>query len=243
MKNMLWIYADSSQLYATGFQDPASNWMIGIIDLHDNIMFYLIVIWTLVCWILISSLFNNDHLKYLSHGNLIEVIWTITPAIILWMIGLPSLKLLYMMDEILDAEITVKAIGFQWGWTYNYGDYSKDNEGITFDSFMIAENDLEDGELRQLTVDNYLVLPINTSIRLIITSNDVIHSFAVPSLGIKADALPGRLNSTGFVINRETTLYGQCSELCGILHSAMPIGIKAVNLPQYIEFIKMKLDE
>ena len=183
------------------------------------------------------------HLKYLSHGNLIEVIWTISPAMILWLIGLPSLKLLYMMDEILDAEITIKAIGFQWGWTYNYGDYTDSDEGLTFDSFMIAENDLEFGELRQLTVDNYLVLPINTSIRLIITSNDVIHSFALPSLGIKCDALPGRLNSVGFIINRPSILFGQCSELCGVLHSAMPIGIKAVNLPQYLEFLATNLAE
>jgi len=239
------IYADYGQNGALGFQDPASNWMIGIIDLHDNIMFYLIIIFLLVTWMFISILIapkGTNHYKYLSHGNLIEVIWTISPAIILWMIGLPSLKLLYMMDEILDAEITIKAIGFQWGWTYNYGDYSNDDEGITFDSFMIGEEDLEDGDFRRLAVDNYLVLPINTSIRLIITSNDVIHSFAIPSLGIKCDALPGRLNSVGFVINRPTILFGQCSELCGVLHSAMPIGIKAVNLPQYLEFINSELE-
>ena len=237
------IRADYGANYALGFQDPASNWMIGIIELHDNIMYYLIIIFQIVTWILITTLFNKNHLKYLSHGNLIEVIWTISPAIILWLIGLPSLKLLYMMDEILDAEITIKAIGFQWGWTYSYGDYTENDEGITFDSFMIAENDLELGELRQLTVDNYLILPINTSIRLIITSNDVIHSFAIPSLGIKCDALPGRLNSVGFIINRPSIIFGQCSELCGVLHSAMPIGIKAVNLPQYLEFIKLELNE
>lgn len=220
----MYIYSDSTQPYACGFQDPASNWMIGIIDLHDSIIFYLIILAVLVTWMFIGALTNPDHLRYLSHGNLIEIIWTISPAIILWLIGLPSLKLLYMMDEILDAEVTVKAIGFQWGWTYSYGDYDTNNDGITFDSFMVAEEDLEEGDFRRLTVDNYLVLPINTSIRMIITSNDVIHSFAVPSLGVKCDALPGRLNSVGFVINRPTTLYGQCSELCGILHSAMPIG-------------------
>ena len=156
------------------------------------------------------------------------------------MIGIPSLKLLYMMDEILEAEVTIKAIGFQWGWTYSYGDYEKE---ITFDSFLIGENDLELGDLRQLTVDNYLVLPINTSIRLIVTSNDVIHSFALPSLGLKCDALPGRLNSTGFIITRPAVFYGQCSELCGILHSGMPIGIKAVNLDQYLQFIKAEVSQ
>lgn len=148
-----------------------------------------------------------------------------------------------MMDEILDAEVTIKAIGFQWGWTYSYGDYANDNEGSTFDSFLVGEIDQEEGDLRQQAVDNYQVLPINTSIRVIVTSNDVIHSFAVPSLGVKCDALPGRLNSLGFVINRESTLFGQCSELCGILHSAMPIGIKAVSLPQYLLFIKNLISE
>ena len=239
----MYIYSDSTQPYACGFQDPASNWMIGIIDLHDSIIFYLIILAVLVTWMFIGALTNPDHLRYLSHGNLIEIIWTISPAIILWLIGLPSLKLLYMMDEILDAEVTVKAIGFQWGWTYSYGDYDTNNDGITFDSFMVAEEDLEEGDFRRLTVDNYLVLPINTSIRMIITSNDVIHSFAVPSLGVKCDALPGRLNSVGFVINRPTTLYGQCSELCGILHSAMPIGQKAVNIPSYIQYIKVQSEE
>jgi cytochrome c oxidase subunit 2 len=145
-----------------------------------------------------------------------------------------------MMDEILEAEVTVKAIGFQWGWTYSYGDYAKE---ITFDSFLIAEEDLEDGHLRRLDVDNYLVLPINTSLRVIITSQDVIHSFAVPALGVKCDALPGRLNSTGFVINRPTVLFGQCSELCGVLHSAMPIGIKAVNIPSYIQWLDGELKD
>lgn len=164
------------------------------------------------------------------------------------MIGIPSLKLLYMMDEILQPEVTVKAIGFQWGWSYNYGDYNNEttdnNDGISFDSFMVPEDDLLSGDFRRLAVDNYLVLPIHTSIRLIVTSNDVIHSFAVPSLGVKCDALPGRLNSTGFIINRPTILFGQCSELCGVLHSAMPIGIKAVEIPSYLEFIKTrKLEE
>lgn len=241
----MFLYSDSSQSYAIGFQDPASNYMIAMIDLHDQIMFYLIIIFTLVSWTLISAfkMRSSDHLRYLSHGNFIEVLWTITPAIILWMIGLPSLKLLYMMDEILDPEITVKAIAAQWYWQYSYGDYNATNEGITIDSFMIAEDDLEEGDFRRLTVDNMLVLPINTSIRVIVSSFDVIHAFAVPSLGVKVDATPGRLNSVGFVINRPTTLYGQCSELCGVLHSAMPIAIKAVSLPSYLQFLQTNLAE
>jgi heme/copper-type cytochrome/quinol oxidase subunit 2 len=123
MLNLFITYADSPINFSYGFQDPATQWMLGIVDLHDNIVFYLIIILTVVLWFLISALYNPDHLANLHHGNLIEVIWTITPAMILWVIGLPSLKLLYMMDEILDAELTVKAIANQWYWSYEYTDY------------------------------------------------------------------------------------------------------------------------
>jgi heme/copper-type cytochrome/quinol oxidase subunit 2 len=139
------------------------------------------------------------------------------------------------MDEILDAEITVKAIGNQWYWSYEYTDYT--DVDINYDSFLVNEDDLELGDLRLLTVDNYLVLPVNTSIRLLVTSNDVIHSFALPSLAIKCDAIPGRLNAAGLIFTRPSTFYGQCSELCGILHGFMPIGIHAVNLNSYINFL------
>lgn len=233
------IYADYAERWSFGFQDPASEWMYGIIELHDNIIYYLIIVQTVVLWFLISGMLNsNDHLKYLHHGNFMELIWTITPALILWAIGIPSLILLYLMDEILDAEITIKAIGNQWYWSYEYSDYI-DSQGdhINFDSFLINDEDLELGDLRLLTVDNYLVLPVNTSIRLLVTSNDVIHSFALPSLAIKCDAIPGRLNSTGLIFTRPSTYYGQCSELCGILHGFMPIGIHAVNLSSYTNFI------
>lgn len=231
---------DSSIEYQIGFQDPGTDWMYAIIDLHDNIVFYLIILSVLILWFLTSSVYNKDRLLYLSHGDLIEVIWTITPALLLWIIGIPSLKLLYMMDEILDSEITIKITGYQWYWQYQYSDYESD---ITFDSFMIQENDLSLGDLRQLTVDNHLVLPIYTNIRLLITANDVIHSFAIPSLALKLDAIPGRLNSVGLIINRISYFYGQCSELCGPLHGAMPILIQSVNLPQYLNFLNSQLTE
>jgi cytochrome c oxidase subunit 2 len=236
---MFTIYADAPTNFSYGFQDPASNWMLGITHLHDTVIFYLIILCVVVLWISISLLFNTDYLPNLAHGNLIELVWTITPSMILWVIGIPSLKLLYMMDEILDSEVTVKAIASQWFWTYQYSDYvTEENETISIDSFMLAPEDLNIGDFRQLAVDNYLVLPINTSIRVLCTSNDVIHSFAVPSIGIKADCLPGRLNSLGFIINRESVYYGGCSELCGSLHHAMPIGIKAVPLSSYLSFIQ-----
>ncbi|KAJ3084750.1 hypothetical protein HDU99_004896 [Rhizoclosmatium hyalinum] len=141
--------------------------------------------------------------------------------------------------EVLDAEITVKAIGSQWYWSYEYTDYVESNGStIAFDSFMIDEASLEMGDQRQLTVDNALVLPVNTSIRILVSSNDVIHSFAIPSLALKADCLPGRLNSLGLIINRPGVFYGQCSELCGANHGFMPISLKAVTIPSYINFLE-----
>jgi cytochrome c oxidase subunit 2 len=149
------------------------------------------------------------------------------------------------MDEIFEPKLTIKAIGAQWYWIYEYSDFTsmENPDSIAFESFLIPESDLEFGDHRQLAVDNYLVLPIHTTIRLITTSIDVIHSFAVPSLGVKIDAMPGRLNTTGIFITRPSTYFGQCSELCGALHSAMPIGIKAVNLPDFISFIDSQLNE
>lgn len=232
---------DYSLPYGIGFQDPANDAMLALIDLHDNIIFYLIILFVLIIWLYISALNNRkDHLAYLEHGNLIEVIWTITPAVVLWAIGIPSLKLLYMMDEIIDPELTVKAIGSQWFWSYEYSDYSNN---IAFDSYLIGSDELTEGQFRQLDVDLPLVLPINTSIRLLVSSNDVIHSYAIPSLAIKCDALPGRINSIGLTISRPSIFYGQCSELCGVMHAFMPCVIKAVNLPEFINFVRTSLDE
>lgn len=219
-----------------GFQDPATKTLEGVFDQNDRIMFYLIILLVLVLWFLLSSLLNKNYVN-IAHGNLIELIWTLTPAAILWGIGLPSIKLLYMMDEILDSELTVKAIGNQWYWNYEL----TDNDQVLIESYMVDDSSLETGDLRLLTVDNELVLPVNTSIRLLVTSNDVIHSFAVPSLGLKSDAIPGRQNATGFIINRTSNYYGQCSELCGVLHGFMPIAIHAVTLPEYLNFIKDNL--
>lgn len=239
IKKMFVIHADTPTNFAYSFQDPASLWKEEIITLHDTVIFFLIILTSVVLWLFKSVLNNKDYLANLAHGNLIELIWTITPSKIQWVIGLPSLKLQYKKDEILDSEVTVKAIASQWFWSYEYSDYiTESNETITFDSFKVADSDLALGELRSLTVDEYLVLPINTSIRVLVTSNDVIHSFAVPSLGIKADCLPGRLNSQGFVITRPSFYYGGCSELCGSLHHAKPIGVKGVSLSSYLSFIK-----
>ncbi len=140
-----------------GFQDPASNWMYAIIDLYDQVSFFLIILLFVVSWLLVRGLTNKDYLANLSHGNVLELVWTISPAAILWAIGLPSLNLLYMMDEIIDAEITVKAIANQWYWTYSIAGGTDGSKVIEFDSFLVAADGLELGDQRQLTVDNYLV--------------------------------------------------------------------------------------
>jgi cytochrome c oxidase subunit 2 len=217
------------------FQDPGTSNLISVFVLYDQIMFWLIVIFIIVSWLFISSFAGSSVFPAsFSHGNLVEFFWTISPAFILWAIGLPSLRLLYILDEIVDPEITVKVIGNQWFWSYEYSDY---DQAIQFDSYWMDDSSLNSGDLRLLTTDNSLVLPIYTSIRLLITSNDVIHSFAVPSLGLKTDAIPGRLNAAGLIIQREASYYGQCSELCGILHGFMPISIAGVQPSSYLAFL------
>jgi cytochrome c oxidase subunit II len=218
--------------------------MEGLIELHDIIMYYLVIILFSVSWILFSIIYNYiekkspiSH-KYLNHGTLIELIWTITPAIILILIAFPSFKLLYLMDDISDPSMSVLGEGHQWYWSYQYTDFTDSNEdSIEFDSYIVPESDLEEGTLRMLEVDNRIILPEETHIRLILTSGDVIHSFACPSLGIKCDAYPGRLNQISAYINREGVFYGQCSEICGLLHSSMPIVIESVSITKFVEWL------
>ena len=236
--------------YGLGFQDAATVNAVGLHILHDTIMFYLIVIFIVVSYIGIRFLIyfstkntNNGIItrslidRHSIHGQILELCWTITPAIILVMIALPSFRLLYLADEILDPTISVKAIGRQWYWTYEYTDYVSDLEPIVFDSYLIPDNDLDNGALRLLEVDSPLVLPIDTHIRLLTTSSDVIHSLGVPSLGLKADCIPGRLNQVSLYINRSSRFYGQCSELCGVNHAMMPIVVEATSTDNYIEWL------
>lgn len=241
---MVVIKCDASRPWQIGFQDSATPIMEGIIELHDRIMWYLIIILVVVSYILIRTIMifkkNKISNKYSNHGTMIEIIWTIIPSLILISISLPSFRLLYLMDETTDASVTVKVIGKQWYWTYELADIE---ETVTFDSYMKPTEDLELGELRLLEVDNELVLPISTNIRILVTGADVIHSFAVPSLGIKVDAVPSRLNQISTYIKREGTYYGQCSELCGVQHGFMPIVIKAVGIKENIEWIKEKINE
>jgi cytochrome c oxidase subunit 2 len=232
---------DYAQPWQLLFQDPATPIMEGIINLHHDIMFVLIIIAVLVAWLLLRCIIlfkNNPNPENFSHGETIEIIWTITPSLILMLIGVPSFTLLYSMDEVIDPSITIKAIGSQWFWSYEYSDYiSSDGEAIAFDSYMIPEEDLEPGGLRLLEVDNRVVLPINTHIRILVTAADVLHCWAVPSLGVKIDATPGRLNQLSVFIKREGLFYGQCSEICGINHGFMPICVEAVTLDKYLSWV------
>jgi cytochrome c oxidase subunit 2 len=229
------------------FQDPATPVMEGIINLHHDIMFILIVIVVLVSYLLMRTIIlftNNKTPSTNTHGETIEVVWTITPAILLMFIGVPSFTLLYSMDEVIDPAVTVKVVGHQWYWSYEYSDYATDHGAhIVFDSYMIPEDDLEKGGLRLLEVDNRVVLPVNTHIRLLITASDVLHSWTIPSFGVKVDGCPGRLNQMSLFIKREGVFYGQCSELCGVNHGFMPIVVEAVSLPKYIDWVKEKLAE
>jgi cytochrome c oxidase subunit 2 len=241
--------ADAPEGWQMGFQDPATPIMEGIIDLHHDIFFFMILILVFVLWMLTRTMYHFHHSKNpipekIIHGTTIEILWTVAPSLILVLIAIPSFALLYSMDEIVDPAITIKAIGHQWYWSYEYADYNNsDDGGIAFDSYMLPEDELELGQLRLLEVDNRVVLPINTHIRVVVTGADVLHSWAVPSLGIKVDAVPGRLNQTPLFLKREGIFYGQCSELCGANHAFMPIVVEGVSLENYISWISNKLEE
>lgn len=179
--------------------------------------------------------------KSVTHGVILEIVWTLLPVFVLIAIAIPSFALLYSIDEIIDPTLTIKVIGHQWYWSYEYTDY--ENEKLLFDSYMIPENDLQLGNLRLLEVDRKVWLPINTHIRVLITANDVLHSWAIPSFGVKMDAVPGRLNQVSLFIKREGLFYGQCSELCGVNHGFMPIVVKAVPISLFTTWINFLVNK
>jgi len=239
------IMCDAPRAWGLYFQDSASPQMEALVELHDNIMYYLVAILFAVGWIQGAIIKNFDNSKspisnkYLNHGTLIELIWTITPALILVLIAFPSFKLLYLMDEVTDPSLSVLAEGHQWYWSYEYPDFlNSDGDFVEFDSYLVPESDLEEGALRMLEVDNRVILPEITHTRFILTAADVIHSFAIPALGVKCDAYPGRLNQFSVLINRLGTFYGQCSEICGILHSSMPIVVQSVSLVKFLSWLQ-----
>ena len=233
---------DAPRPWGLYFQDSASPQMEALVELHDNIMFYLVIILFSVGWIIAAIITKYSKTvitnKYVSHGTLVELIWTVTPGLILVFIAFTSFKLLYLMDEVSDVNMTFYIEGHQWYWSYQYPDFiGDDDDFIGFDSYLVPESDLEDGALRMLDVDERVILPEVTHARFIVSSGDVIHSYACPALGIKADAYPGRLNQASSLVNRLGTFYGQCSEICGILHSSMPIVIQCITLEKFLTYL------
>nr|YP_010998688.1 cytochrome c oxidase subunit II [Ocypode sinensis]WPM86848.1 cytochrome c oxidase subunit II [Ocypode sinensis] len=222
-----------------GLQDGASPLMEQLIFFHDHIMLILVLIISFVGYIMGSLFFNKFINRYMLENQPIEIIWTSVPAIILIFIALPSLRLLYLLDEVNSPSLTLKTIGHQWYWSYEYSDFLH----MEFDSYMTPTQELQESEFRLLDVDNRTVLPLNTQIRVLISAADVIHSWTVPSLGVKADAIPGRLNQSSFLINRPGLFFGQCSEICGANHSFMPIVIESVSINSFLNWISLSAED
>nr|WNH24151.1 cytochrome c oxidase subunit II [Iracundus signifer] len=218
--------AHPSQL---GFQDSASPVMEELLHFHDHALMIVFLISTFVLYIILAMVTTKLTDKYILDSQEVEIIWTILPAVILILIALPSLRILYLMDEVNNPLLTIKAVGHQWYWSYEYTDY----EELGFDSYMIPTQDLTPGQFRLLEADHRMVVPVETPIRMLVSADDVLHSWAVPSLGVKMDAVPGRLNQTAFVASRPGVFYGQCSEICGANHSFMPIVVEAVPLEHF----------
>nr|AQP29021.1 cytochrome c oxidase subunit 2 [Nasutitermes matangensis]AQP30496.1 cytochrome c oxidase subunit 2 [Nasutitermes matangensis] len=214
-------------------QDSASPVMEQLIFFHDHALMIMLMIITAVFYTMISIIQNKQTSRFILEGQMIETLWTIAPAIILVFIAIPSLRLLYLMDEIHNPAMTLKTVGHQWYWSYEYSDFTK----LEFDSYMVQQDDQPINTFRLLDTDNRVVLPMNSPIRIIVTAADVLHSWTVPSLGVKTDATPGRLNQMSFSINRPGLLYGQCSEICGANHSFMPIVIESVSTNQFINWV------
>nr|BDL61481.1 cytochrome c oxidase subunit II [Arcotheres sp. GK-2022] len=212
-------------------QDAASPLMEQLIFFHDHIMLVLMLILTFVGYLMASVFYNSFINRYMLENQPIEIIWTSIPALILIFIALPSLRLLYLLDEINTPTLTLKTIGHQWYWSYEYSDFLQ----VEFDSYMM--NDLETSSFRLLDVDNRTILPMMTQIRVLINAADVIHSWTVPALGVKADAIPGRLNQVSFFMNHPGLFYGQCSEICGANHSFMPIVVESVSINSFLNWI------
>lgn len=222
---------------ALGFQNASSPLIEQLIFFHDHSLTILILIISIVGFNLFSTMFNTNIDQYILESQGLELFWTIVPSFILIFIGLPSIRLLYLLDEVYKPRITIKTIGHQWYWSYEYSDFTN----IEFDSFIIPSKDINNNIFRLLDVDNRTIIPINSQIRILITAADVLHSWTVSSLGVKVDATPGRLNQTNFFSNRPGLLFGQCSEICGANHSFMPIVIESSSHKSFIKWIKSQI--
>ena len=248
MKKILYIFlsiftatgalANQPKNWQLGFQDPASDGMRDIVSFHNNLLLPIIIaISVFVLFLMIYACIRfrasrNPNPSTTTHNVTVEILWTLIPCLILIVMAVPSFKILYKQDTIPKADVTVKAIGYQWYWGYEYPD-----ENIIFESYMIETKDLKENQPRLLTVDHEVVVPVNKVIKVLITANDVLHAWALPSFGVKRDAVPGRINETWFKADKVGTYYGQCSELCGIKHAFMPITVRVVSEEDYAEWL------
>nr|AYW52627.1 cytochrome c oxidase subunit 2 [Elateridae sp. JWH-2018] len=215
-------------------QDSTSPLMEQLSFFHNHTMLILLIITLIVSYIMFTLFFNKFINRFLLEGQTIELIWTVAPAITLIFIALPSLRLLYLLDEVNSPLVSVKSIGHQWYWSYELSDF----KNIEFDSYMIPATELKPFNFRLLDVDNRLPIPFKSQIRMMITSTDVIHSWTIPSAGVKIDATPGRINQISFFLNQPGLFFGQCSEICGTNHSFMPIVLESISPKKFIEWIK-----
>ena len=232
------VFANQPKEWQLGFQNPASDSMRDIVSFHNNLLLPIIIaISVFVLFLMLYACVRfrasaNPNPSKRTHNVTVEILWTLIPCLILIVMAVPSFKILYKKDTIPKADLTIKAVGYQWYWGYEYPD-----ENIIFDSYMIEEKDLRADQPRLLAVDNEVVVPVNKVVKVLITANDVLHAWALPAFGVKRDAVPGRINETWFKAEKEGTYYGQCSELCGIKHAFMPITVKVVSEENYQEWL------
>jgi len=232
-------YADEPRPWETGFQAAATPVMERIESFHTELLYIIsaisLFVLALLIWVIIR--YNeraNPKPSRTTHNTIVEVVWTVVPILILVAIVIPSFKLLYFEGDIQKPDMVIKAIGHQWYWSYEY----TTDGNFTFDANLVQDKDLKQGQLRLLTTDNPLVVPVDTLIEVQETSTDVIHAWAVPSFGVKTDAVPGKLNDTWFKVTTPGTYYGQCSELCGNGHGFMPIMVQAVSKADYQKWVE-----
>ena len=234
------LYADQPKNWQLGFQEGVTSVMHDLVFMHDYILMPIITaISFFVLFLILYSVYKfraskNPNPSKTTHNTFIEILWTVIPCLILVVIAIPSFKLLYKQDVIPKADVTIKAIGYQWYWGYEYPD-----EKIAFESVMVETKDLKPGQPRLLATDTTVVVPVNKVVKVLITANDVLHAWALPAFGVKRDAVPGRINETWFKAEKEGIFYGQCSELCGIKHAFMPITVEVVSQEKYNEWVAM----
>ena len=234
-----------SENWQLSFQEPATDLMSDIISFHSYILMPIITgisILVLLLLLIIAFRFNssrNQTASTTTHNTVVEILWTVIPVVLLIIIAIPSFRLLYVSETIPKADLTIKATGNQWYWSYEYPDYGN----IVFDANMLNDDELSDPKLRLLETDTQIVVPVNKVVKLQITSNDVLHAWTIPAFGVKMDAVPGKLNETWFKANQEGIFYGQCSELCGPKHAFMPINVKVVSEKEFEDWIGFAKEE